>query len=488
MSDKLPKGWVECKLGEVGLPTTKKINPSRFTDKIFELWSVPNYPNDEPEYLIGNEIKSSKQIVQEKDILLCKINPRINRVWIVRNKNSDLEQIASTEWIVIRNKKLNSIFIRFYLTSPNFRKKLCSELSGVGGSLTRARPKNVKALPIPLPPLNEQKRIVEKIEALENRKKHAKDALERIMPLCGKFRQSLLASAFNGVLTEKWRRSNQGLESAEKLLARIRVERREKWEEIELSKMALKNKMPKNAIWKDKYISPKKADSQNLPGLPQGWCWARLEEVCEFNPKHDKKISDDTLVSFIPMANVDIEKGIVKKEQTKLLKDVRKGYTHFADNDIIWAKITPCMENGKAAVAKNLVNGLGCGSTEFYVIRLMSNLFKKLFYYFIWQEKYRQDAKMHMTGAVGHARVPKDYLLNTLIPLPPLEEQKQIVKLIEERLAKNEAIKNKCQSMLAALEKLGQSILTKAFKGELVVQDPNDEPAEKLLERIRGNK
>lgn len=136
------------------------MNPAINPAQTFELYSVPVFSTGSPEYLLGNTIGSAKQVVKKGDVLLCKINPHINRVWELTNK-SGLVQIASSEWIVVRSSALNPSFLKFYFESPEFRKLLCSQVSGVGGSLTRAQPAVVKKYEIPVPPYKEQLRIVQ---------------------------------------------------------------------------------------------------------------------------------------------------------------------------------------------------------------------------------------------------------------------------------------------------------------------------------------
>ena len=163
----LPEGWVWLKLKELNRRSkSSNIKPFNFKDEIFESYSVPIFPTGEPEEVEGGTIKSSKQILNEGDILICKINPRINRVWVVKKKTK-YRQIGSSEWIVITPF---SVVIPKYLVgicqSSYFRHLLTSNGSDVGGSLTRARPKEVIHYPIPLPPLQEQHRIVAKLDRL----------------------------------------------------------------------------------------------------------------------------------------------------------------------------------------------------------------------------------------------------------------------------------------------------------------------------------
>ena len=138
----------------------KSINPAKTPDTVFEMYSVPIYETGHPEYLRGNEIASNKVIVEKNDILLCKINPRINRVWVVADE-SDKQNIASSEWIVIRNSEYNAEFLAWYFRSFRFQKLMTSEVTGIGGSLTRAQPKCVAEYPVPVLDRKKQYEIVE---------------------------------------------------------------------------------------------------------------------------------------------------------------------------------------------------------------------------------------------------------------------------------------------------------------------------------------
>ena len=138
---------------------SKSINPAKTPDTIFEMYSVPIYATGHPEYLRGDEIASNKAIVRKNDILLCKINPRINRVWVVSDE-SGKQNIASSEWIVIRNSEYNPEFLAWYFRTPKFQKFMTSEITGIGGSLTRAQPKCVAEYPVPVLNRKKQDEIV----------------------------------------------------------------------------------------------------------------------------------------------------------------------------------------------------------------------------------------------------------------------------------------------------------------------------------------
>lgn len=162
----------------------------------------------------------------------------------------------------------------------------------------------------------------------------------------------------------------------------------------------------------------------------------RQEKISKFsivNPSKTeiKNIDNETIVSFVEMASVS-ENGIIATKVDKSLKDLRKGsYTYFRDSDIIIAKITPCMENGKCAIAKDLSNGIGMGSSEFHVIRTNETMNNKFLFTILNREIVRKEAEKNMTGSSGHRRVPASYYENFKVPVPPIKEQEIIVKRIE---------------------------------------------------------
>lgn len=202
--------------------------------------------------------------------------------------------------------------------------------------------------------------------------------------------------------------------------------------------------------------------------LPRGWVEATLGELCEFNPKHDPETDRETTVSFVPMPAVDDETGtIIDRSNIRPLSEVWKGYTHFANADVIFAKITPCMENGKIAVARDLENGMACGSTEFHVLRSTGAVEPDFVWRFLRQKSYRQLAEGSMTGAVGQRRVPKSFLEATALPLPPLAEQKRIVAKLDALNAKSARARTELARIETLVSRYKQAVLSKAFSGEL---------------------
>jgi len=164
----------------------------------------------------------------------------------------------------------------------------------------------------------------------------------------------------------------------------------------------------------------------------------RLVDCCVIKPpkaEARKVLAPDDAVSFVPMKSLGINKKGLVLDVTRKLADVSGSYTYFAENDVLLAKITPCFENGKLGIATGLINGIGFGSSEFIVFRPSENVKPEYLYYFLNQPSFRTIGKSVMTGAVGHKRVPKEFIENTEIPLPPIPEQKRIVAILDQAFA-----------------------------------------------------
>ena len=230
--------------------------------------------------------------------------------------------------------------------------------------------------------------------------------------------------------------------------------------------------------------------------LPKGWVTCPLSEIAQINPPKPKNnsIPDRLEVSFLPMRNVEEITGNINLLETREYSKVKKGYTYFQDGDLIFAKITPCMENGKIALVTGLKNNIGFGSTEFHVIRFKNSISRKFYFLYFIQDDFRNKAQHKMKGTAGQLRVSLEYMKNTLIPLPPLNEQKRIVAKIESIFAQIDATKKRLERLapqtqvrVRQLNALRNSVLKQAFEGKLVLQNPHDEPAESILRRICKN-
>ncbi|MAD46007.1 MAG: hypothetical protein CMH98_13480 [Oceanospirillaceae bacterium] len=228
--------------------------------------------------------------------------------------------------------------------------------------------------------------------------------------------------------------------------------------------------------------------------LPDSWESVSISVISEINPKLDKKLFEDELeVSFVPMPAVGAEDGKINTQELRTFGQVKKGYTAFSEGDVLFAKITPCMENGKMAVVPSLRNGLGFGSTEFHVLRSYKGILPEWIYYYVSSKLFRIEAEHNMTGAVGQRRVPAPWLAGTNIPLPPLNEQHRIVAKIEELFSELDKGIESLTTAKAQLQVYRQSLLKHAFEGKLTEQWRKDhqdelESTDELLARIQDER
>ncbi|MCB2230286.1 restriction endonuclease subunit S [bacterium] len=173
--------------------------------------------------------------------------------------------------------------------------------------------------------------------------------------------------------------------------------------------------------------------------------------MCELNPKRPPlERDDDEPTTFVPMECVDAQSGTIIEYRTRPFVEIKKGYTWFAEGDVLFAKITPCMQNGKHAVARELLGGFGFGTTEFHVLRPREKVVSDFIWHYLRQPSLLQDATEHFTGAVGQQRLPQDYLANLTLPLPPLFEQKRIVDALREQMASVEKARAAAEARLEA--------------------------------------
>ena len=197
----------------------------------------------------------------------------------------------------------------------------------------------------------------------------------------------------------------------------------------------------------------------------KGWEVKKLEDLAMINPRKSE-VSDikesDTYVSFVPMKDVG-EDGVLNLKEKRKLNDVYSGYTYFKENDVLFAKITPCMENGKSCIAKGLINKIGFGSTEFHVIRGSTVLTKEYIYHLVRSQKFKEEAESKMTGSAGQKRVPREFLERYSIGIPPLSLQDEFAQKVETI----EKQKQLLSESLKLLEENYKSIMDKAFKGQL---------------------
>ncbi len=199
------------------------------------------------------------------------------------------------------------------------------------------------------------------------------------------------------------------------------------------------------------------------------WPIKLLSTVCEVNPsrKNRANLLDTTRVTFVPMSAVDAHSGAITQAEVRAFAEVKQGYKLFLEGDIIFARITPCMQNGKAAIARDLLAGVGLGSTEFHVLRPGKLVTAEWIHRIVRQPSFRQDAEAHFRGSAGQQRVPQSFLENYRIPVPPLSEQRRIVAHLGKLQTQVNELTMLQDSSQPELDSLLPAILEGAFRGEL---------------------
>ena len=422
MQNKLPKEWKWVKLVEVSEINPKLQNKDKFP-KEMEVQFLPmklveaviNKIHLTETRKIEEVLKGSYTPFVDGDVIFAKVTPCMENGKIaIVNKLKNAIGFGSSEFHVVRAKEqiLNKYLFHFII-QDRFRNEAANVMTGAVG-LRRVPKQFLENSFIPLPPLETQQTIVAKIEELFSELDKGIEDLKTAQQQLKTYRQSVLKWAFEGKLT------NENVKEGE---------------------------------------------------LPKGWEKVSINVVSNINPKLPNKenLDREMEVQFLPMKLVEEIVNKIHLSDIKKLHEVLKGsYTPFIDNDIIFAKVTPCMENGKIAIVEKLKNGIGFGSSEFHVIRTNEKVINKFMFYFLVQDRFRNEAANEMTGAVGLRRVPKQFIENYQIPIPSSEEQHRIVQEIESRLSVADKMEESIAQSLQQAEALRQSILKKAFSGELV--------------------
>ena len=204
--------------------------------------------------------------------------------------------------------------------------------------------------------------------------------------------------------------------------------------------------------------------------MSYSWAYVSLGEVCRIKPpKQEAKelLKETDMVSFVPMKNLGIREKFFSPMEERPFEKVSGSYTYFADGDVLLAKITPCFENGKLGIARNLINGVGFGSSEFIVFRPKAGLNPEYLFYYLSQDSFRDIGQRVMTGAVGHKRVPKDFIENHVIPLPSVQEQKRLVTTLDEAFASIDAAIANTEKNLANARELFDNFLQTALQNAM---------------------
>lgn len=418
----VPKNWVWTRLKYINVFKSTTIDPTKYLHREFELYSVPSCEYDFPEIVRGEEIGSSKQLVLKNDVLLCKINPRINRVWIV-TQHTENTLIASSEWIIIRNHNINAKYLMWCFQAKYFREYMLSNVSGVGGSLMRAQPKFVQEYPIPLPPLAEQQRIVDRIESLFVKLDQAKELAQRALDSFETRKAAILHKAFKGELTAKWREEHSvGMDS-----------------------------------WKLKKL---------------GQCGVLERGRSQHRPRNAPELFGG-LYPFIQtgdVANADVY--IIDHKQTLSEIGLRQSR--------LFPKGTLCITIAANIGDVAILSYDSCFPDSIVGFTPNTDNVSKFIYYLmsILQKKLETEAP-----ATAQKNINLKVLNDISVSVPSLAEQQEIVRVLDNLLDKELKAKE-LVNIIDQTDLLKKAILARAFRGELGTNNPSEENALKLLKQV----
>lgn len=429
----IPESWVEVRFRDINTFAARSVDPSAYPEELFELYSVPTFPTRKPEMLLGREIGSTKQAVEPDDVLVCKINPRINRVWQVM-ASRERPQIASSEWIVMRAPGFCEGFLRHYFTSPAFRELICEGVTGVGGSLTRAQPKRVAEFSIPVAPFPEQNRIAYKLDSLLARVDSCRERLDRVPDMLKRLRQSVFSAATGGELTREWREER---------------------------------------------------------GLSFNWLPSTFGSVGEVTggiTKNARRANTSLMRPYLRVANVYANRLVLDDVAEIATTPDEFARTRLRPEDILIVEGNGSIDQiGRAALWRGELDECahqnhlirwrtrGAVAPEFALYWLLSPTGRESLVEFA-----KSSAGLHTLSMSKVSAVP--------LFVPPLDEQKEVVRRVGELLQVLERLECKLANAQSLVARTTPSALAKAFRGQLVPQDPNDESTSAFLAKIKAER
>ncbi len=523
MSNDLPNGWARAKVGNVGHSQLGKMldrakrtegTPHLYLRNINVRWSSFELSDLLEMPFLEKEV--DRFSILDDDVLICEGGePGRSAVWSNGDTKIKFQKALhrvrlfggiAPQWLV-HNLRLDA-------TTGKLERHF------TGTTIKHFTGRALKKYEFPLPPINEQHRIVAKIDGLQARASRAREALEAIPGLLGRFRQSVLAAAFRGDLSAQWRAEHPDVEPAAVLLDRIRAERKTRWIEAKAEKARARaetkaTKAGKPWTSKDNQaclarertkaenqadsrrraahrgeVAEHTAESLNFADPPATWAVARLYDILELQPGYafkSKSYSEDG-IRLLRGTNI-IPRGIRWSSVVFIPQADRQEYIEYElhEGDIVIAMDRPLISTG-LKIAR-----LSASDTPSLLLQRVGRFLphgeidSTFLYYFLQGPTFRHQIAGQATGTqLPH--VSGNDIESCPVVLPPLNEQRVIGLILDVMMRSIAQLQTTLQGNTDSLEKLNQSILAKAFRGELVPQDPSDEPASELLARIQAER
>lgn len=434
------------KLGEV-LTLDKNNTISIEDDKIYTIAGMQSYGkgviNKRTEK--GSDMKMKKyQVIKENQLMWCKVDTKNGAFGITTVEN--VGSLASTNMALanIDLNKVNPKFLQLLFTIPYFYNYINGLSTGTTNRKYLKVAEVLEKIEIPDLSLEEQNKIIKKYQDVEQFHDELTYEISNQELYINKLRQSILKEAIKGKLVPQ----DESDEPASVLLERIREE---------------KDRLVKAKKIKKEKPLPEISEDEIPYELPKGWEWIRLGDYTQINPRNNA--DDDLDTSFVPMKLIEDGFSNSHTFETKKWSEIKKGFTHFAEKDVVVAKITPCFENRKSAVMNGLINGIGAGTTELYVVRSFNELILPEYILSVFKtQEFIKGGVDTYTGTAGQQRVKKDYVSNLVVAIPPLNEQKRIVEKVDKLMKVCDELELRIKESKKYNEKLMESILKESFK------------------------
>jgi type I restriction enzyme, S subunit len=469
--EELPENWTLCQLGDVmRLKNGYAFKSKDYSSDGLPLVRISDINNGKVSLEKAARIPEDKAnldfVVQPGDLLIAMSGATTGKTGVYSGKRPCLQNQRVGNFIIISQDAVDKKYRNYYVAS--LRKEI--EEAAYGGAQPNISAKGIEAFDFPLAPLNEQKRIVAEIEKQFSRLDEAVENLKRVKANLKRYRASVLKAAVEGKLTEEWRGKHPDVESADKLLERILVERRKKWEEAELAKMKAKGKLPKDDKWKKKYKEPKTAETENLPDIPPTWLWARLDSVTEIKggitKDSKRKIKKAKELPYLRVANV--QRGYLDLDKIKYIKVSEDNLPELLleRGDILFNEGGDRDKLGRGWIWEGQIRECTYQNHVFRARLFLKEMPGKLFSWYgntFGQQYFMAKGKQ----TTNLASINKTMLSALPIPLPPFDEQVILIKKIEGRLSMIDAVEKEVDASLKRADLLRQSVLKSAFSGLL---------------------
>ena len=384
-------------------------------------------------------------------------------------------------------------YIRYYLISA----KEYAESEASGTTFKELSGKRVKQLLVPLPPLPEQRRIADRLDAIQSRTRRTRETLSGVPDRIEEYRQSVLNAAFTGQLTADWRDDHPDVEPAEALLERILEERRRQWEKDYRAKYEKKGKEPPSG-WKSRYSPPDSfSTNEDLFDIPADWTWTNLDHLTISGPQNGLYLPKHKYGSGTPILRIDDYQIGWSRSAEELQKvdaeqdDVEKYSLNVGD--LVINRVNSVSHLGKSLLVEER-NVPSLFESNMMRLRPTSHGSRRYLTYYLQSVRGRMMLIRNAKHAVNQASINQSDVKGTPVPLPPEEEQKEIVRRVRQRLDKIDEMAAHVDGARERLDHLDRSVLAKAFRGELVEteaerarrEDRDYETAAELLKRVRN--